>query len=89
MPTVLVPTAYRGPTRGQAEVVVEGATVRACLEAVEAQFPHFIRQVLDDDGNAHRFVKLFVNEEQIENTAVDHPVGEGDRVEVLAAIAGG
>ena len=89
MPTVLVPTAYRGPTRGQAEVVVEGATVRACLEAVEAQFPHFIEQVLDPAGHAHRFVKLFVNEEQIANDAVDTPVDAEDRVEVLAAIAGG
>ena len=48
MPTVLVPTAYRGPTQGQSEIVVAGATVRACLEAVESQYPNFIRQVLDD-----------------------------------------
>jgi len=89
MPTVLVPTAYRGPTRGQAEVVVEGATVRACLEAVEVQFPHFIEQVLDPAGQVHRFVKLFVNEEQIDNAAVDMAVNPDDRVEVLAAIAGG
>lgn len=89
MPKVLVPTAYRGPTRGQAEVIVDGATVRECLEAVEAQFPHFIEQVLDAAGNAHRFVKLFVNEEQIDNDAVDTAVGPDDRVEVLAAIAGG
>ncbi len=89
MPRVLVPTAYRGPTHGKAEVVVDGATVRACLEAVEVQFPHFIQQVLDADGNVHRFVKLFVNEEQIDNTAVDMAVGPEDRVEVLAAIAGG
>ena len=89
MPIVLVPTAYRGPTQGQAEIVVSGATVRACLEAVEAQFPNFLRQVLDEAGNAHRFVKLFVNEEQIQNTAVETEVGAEDRVEVLAAIAGG
>ena len=89
MPKVLVPTAYRGPTRGQAEVVVEGATVRACLEAVEVQFPHFIEQVIDARGNAHPFVKLFVNEEQIDNSAVDMAVAPDDRVEVLAAIAGG
>ena len=87
MPTVLVPTAYRGPTSGQAEVIVEGATVRECLHAVEAQFPHFIEQVLDAGGNAHRFVKLFVNEEQIDD--VDMAIGRDDRVEVLAAIAGG
>lgn len=89
MPTVLVPTAYRGPTRGQAEVAVEGATVRACLEAVEQQFPHFIEQVLDPEGQVHRFVKLFVNEEQIDNAAIDMAVEPDDRVEVLAAIAGG
>ncbi len=89
MPTVLIPTAYRGPTSGQAEVVVDGKTVRACLEAVEAQFPYFIEQVLDAEGNVHRFVKLFVNEEQIDNKAVDMKVGPDDRVDVLAAIAGG
>ena len=89
MPTVLVPTAYRGPTRGEAEIEVEGETVRACLEAVEARFPHFLEQVLDAEGKAHRFVKLFVNQEQIANDAVDTAVGPDDRVEVLAAIAGG
>jgi len=87
MPTVLVPTAYRGPTRGVAEVEVEGVTVLACLEAVEARFPHFMEQVLDAEGKVHRFVKLFVNEQQID--AVEQPVVSGDRVEVLAAIAGG
>jgi molybdopterin converting factor small subunit len=87
MPTVLVPTAYRGPTRGVAEVEVEGVTVLACLEAVEARFPHFIEQVLDAEGKVHRFVKLFVNEQQIDD--VEQPVVSGDRVEVLAAIAGG
>jgi len=89
MPTVLVPTAYRGPTRGEAEIDVEGSTVRASLEAVEVLFPGFLPQVLDGAGNAHRFVKLFINGEQIANDAVDSPVAASDRVEVLAAIAGG
>jgi sulfur carrier protein ThiS len=89
MPTVFVPTAYRGPTKGEADIEVEGATVRACLEAVEAKHPGFLLQVLDSAGLAHRFVKLFINEEQIANDAVDTAVAEGDRVEVLAAIAGG
>ena len=87
MPVVLVPTAYRGPTRGEAEVEVEGATVRACLEAVEARFPHFLEQVLDAKGDVHGFVKLFINEEQIDSA--DVAVQPDDRVEVLAAIAGG
>ena len=89
MPTVLVPTAYRGPTRGQAEVAVDGATVRECLKAVEAQFPGFLEQVVDASGNVHRFVKLFVNEVVIDSAEVDRAVETDDRVEVLAAIAGG
>lgn len=94
MPTVLVPTAFRGPTRGEGEIPVEGASVRACLEAVEAKFPGFLAQVLDPDGAPHRFVKLFVNGDQLAargegGEALDAPLEPDDRLEVLAAIAGG
>jgi len=89
MPIVLIPTAYRGPTRGEAEVAVTAATVRAALEAVEVIHPGFLGQVLDPAGALHRFVKLFINEEQLDSGALDSPLAEGDRLEVLAAIAGG
>lgn len=89
MPVVLIPTAYRGPTQGEAEVKVEASTVRAALEAVEAVHPGFLAQVLDARGVVHRFVKLFVNEQQIDGSALDAPLADGDRLEVLAAIAGG
>ena len=90
MPTVLVPTAYRGPTGGLGEVEVEGACVLDCLRSVEARFPGFLGQVLDDGGEVHRFVKLFLNELQLEaGVSLATPVEDADRVEVLAAIAGG
>ncbi len=89
MPIVFVPTAYRGPTGGESEIEVSGTTVRACLEAVNVRYPGFLPQVIDGAGAAHRFVKLFVNGEQIDNAATDTEVDEADRVEVLAAIAGG
>ena len=90
MPIVLIPTAYRGPTQGQAEIPVEGATARACLEAVEALHPGFFSLVIDGAGGLHRFVKLFRNEEQLApETALETELAEGDRLEVLAAIAGG
>ena len=54
MPVVLVPTAYRGPTHGKAEIPVEGVTVLACLEAVEADFPGFLGQILDASGAVPR-----------------------------------
>lgn len=89
MPTVLIPTAYRGPTRGIAEVEVDPGSVRACLEAVDRQYPGFGDLVFDKRGAVHRFVKLFVNQVQLDADALDRSVAEGDRLEVLAAIAGG
>ena len=89
MPVVLVPTAYRGPTLGEAEIPVEGTSVLACLEAVEATFQGFLSQVLDDTGAVHGFVKLFVNGQQIDSTALTMELAPNDQREVLAAIAGG
>jgi molybdopterin synthase sulfur carrier subunit len=90
MPIVRVPPPYRGPTRGEAEIEVAGATVRECLEAVEARYPGFRAQVLDDAGQLHRFVRLFVNGAALDaRRALDTRVAAGDAVEVLAAIAGG
>ncbi|MEE3328671.1 MAG: molybdopterin synthase sulfur carrier subunit [Myxococcota bacterium] len=89
MPVVLVPTAYRGPTRGLSEIEVEATDVRSALLAVESLHPGFGELVLDEEGQLRRFVKLFINGEQIESSALDKPLGVVDRLEVLAAIAGG
>ena len=89
MPTVLIPTAYRGPTQGISEVEVEAGSARACLEAVEAQHPGFADLVFDKQGGLHRFVTLFINGDQLDDAPLDQAVGETDRLEVLAAIAGG
>ena len=89
MPQVQIPPPYQGPTRGADRIDVDGATVLECIEAVEARFPGFLPQVLDPEGKVHRFVQLFVNGEEIPRAALDTPVEAADRVEILAAIAGG
>jgi molybdopterin converting factor small subunit len=89
MPTVTIPTAYRGPTQGVASVQVAGATVEICIRAVGDLYPGFIDQVLDARGAVHRFVKLFVNGDEIDRTALDTSIAEGDEVEILASVAGG
>ncbi len=89
MPVVAIPAPYRGSTRGEAEVSVSGCTVIECLKAVEERHPGFLGYVFEDGGAVHRFVKLFVNGEQIDSRALGTEVAETDRVEVLAAIAGG
>jgi molybdopterin converting factor small subunit len=52
-------------------------------------YPGFIDQVLDARGAVHRFVKLFVNGDEIDRAALDTSIAEGDEVEILASVAGG
>jgi molybdopterin synthase sulfur carrier subunit len=89
MPKVRIPPPYRGPTQGTAEIEVEGDHVVACLEAVDRKFPGFLAQVIDDDGNVHRFVKLFRNGDQLRGEVLRETLAEGDDLEIVAAIAGG
>ena len=89
MPKVRIPPPYRGPTQGTAELSVEGGTVLACLEAVERKFATFLPQVLDEDGNVHRFVKLFKNGVHLKREVLAERLAAGDEIEIVAAIAGG
>lgn len=89
MPIVEVPPRYRGPTGGCGVIEVEADTVRACIEAVEAEYPGFRELILGDDGTIRRFVRLFINGESLDREAVDAPVANADHVQILAAAAGG
>jgi len=89
MPHVVVPPPYRGPTLGQERIDVPGATVGECVEAVCDRFAGFRDLMFDGAGRIHKFVKLFVNGDEIARTALATPVGSADEIEILAAIAGG
>lgn len=89
MPRVRIPPPYQGPTKGESLVEVAGSTVGACIQAVGERYPGFGEQVFDAGGRVHKFVTLFVNGDEVERTALDTAVADGDEVEILAAIAGG
>lgn len=90
MPVVLIPAPYRGPTQGKTEVEVPVGTVLACIEKVESLHPGFFPLVIDDNGVVQRFAKLFINKVEIASDDIKKiEVGEGDELEVLAAVAGG
>ncbi len=89
MPKVIIPPPYRGPTQGEAEVWVEGGTIRECLDAVEVRFPGFGDLIYDSDGQLPDFVRLFVNSTIVDTDALDVRLAPDDEVGVLAAIAGG
>lgn len=89
MPHVEVPSRYRIPTRGEARIEVAGRTVRACIEEVEVSYPGFQELIFDKNGELQRFVRLFVNSEQLPRDDLDAPVTGDDTIAIVASAAGG
>jgi molybdopterin synthase sulfur carrier subunit len=75
---------------GAKTVQIEGETVGEVLAGVNAQFPGFKEQITMEDGSLHRFVNIYINDEDIRYLQqLDTPVAAGDVVSILPALAGG
>jgi sulfur-carrier protein len=87
---VKIPTILRGLVDGAAEVQGEGATLRDVLQDLERRHPGITKRILTDEGRLHRFVNLYLNEEDVRYLgSLDTEVNEGDTVSILPAVAGG
>ena len=74
---------------GQRSVRAEGSTVHELLDRLEQQYPGFTSQLITD-GQLHRFVNIYLNDEDIRFLAqLDTPLRDGDVLSVLPALAGG
>jgi sulfur-carrier protein len=88
--TVKIPTILRGKVGGRPMVEGSGGTVRELLEDLEARYPGFTETIVTQGGGLHRFVNLYVNDEDVRYLgALETEVGEGDTVSILPAVAGG
>jgi MoaD family protein len=71
-------------------VKAEGKTVGEVLQDLDARYPGFRKQISGEDGQLHRFVNIYLNDEDIRYLkALDTPAAEGDVVSILPALAGG
>lgn len=87
---VKVPTMMRPRIGGLKTVDSTGATVRDVLTDLDRRFPGFAQSVLADDGGLHRFVNVYVNDEDVRYLgSLDAEVSDGDTVSILPAVAGG
>lgn len=74
---------------GQKSVSVEGATVGEVLDDLESKHPG-IKETIMADGEIHRFVNIYLNDEDIRFLKqLDTQLSEGDVLSVLPALAGG
>ena len=90
MITVRVPGPLRALTGGAGEVVLDAATVRSALAALERAHPGVTTRVLDAAGAVHPFVRLFVGATDIGDLAgLDTVLADHDELAIVPAIAGG
>ena len=90
MPTIRIPAPLRVATDGAAEVVVEASDVRGALAALAARHPATGDRLWDQRGRLHRFVNVFVGDEDVRDLqGLDTAVGEDDVIAIVPAVAGG
>ena len=86
---VKIPTQLRTATEGESSAEVEGSTVGEVLDALYQRYGE-LRSRIAEDGALRRFVNVYVGGEDIRFLdGLDTPVGDGDEVTILPAVAGG
>ncbi len=87
---VRVPTILRSYTGGQKVVTGAGDTIAELLNDLDRQFPGLRARLVTEDGSLHKFVNVYVNDEDVRFLgALDAKLNDGDSVTVLPAVAGG
>ena len=87
---VRLPTVLRSAAGGRATVSAEGATIGEVLRHLVGTYPGLSGQVFADDGALHRFVNVYVNDDDVRYLdKLDTKVADGDTVSILPAVAGG
>jgi molybdopterin synthase sulfur carrier subunit len=87
---VRIPTVFRKFTQGDAVIELEPGTVADLIDQLENRYPGMKRQLLTDQGDLHRFVNIYVNDEDARYLEkLETKVAEGDKVALLPSVAGG
>ena len=87
---VKLPTQLRAAAGGEGEVLLEGDTVGAVLDALYATHGELRERIADDDGTLRRFVNVYVNGDDIRfGDGLQTAVPAGAELQILPAVAGG
>jgi molybdopterin converting factor small subunit len=75
---------------GETTIAVEGSTIGAVLSDVTERYPAVKGQLLNEDGTLHRFLNVYVNDDDVRYLGgVDAAVADSDEITLLPAVAGG
>ncbi len=87
--SVVIPTLLRPLTQGEKRVEAQGDCVARVIDDLEGRYPGIKARLISGD-EVHRFVNIYVNENDIRFAAgLKTPIRAGDSLTVLPAVAGG
>ncbi len=90
MATIRIPPVLRPSTGGEKEVDAGGGTVGEVLGALADRHPATQSQLFSDGGDLNRYVNVYLNDEDVRVLeGLQTPVGDGDVLVILPAMAGG
>ncbi|MGH2808808.1 MAG: MoaD family protein [Actinomycetota bacterium] len=87
---VRIPTVFRKFTNNEAAVALEPGTIADLIDQLDTRFPGMKEQLMASEGELHRFVNVYVNDEDARYLdKLDTKVTDGDTVSLLPSVAGG
>jgi molybdopterin synthase sulfur carrier subunit len=87
---VRIPTILRSYVGGAKTVEGSGSTIAGLIDDLDSRHNGLKGRLLTPEGGLHRFVNLYVNDEDIRfRGGLDAEVSEGDSITILPAVAGG
>lgn len=88
--TVRIAQTFQPFTAGEKVVECSGSTVAEVLACVDGKHPGFSARILTADGTFHRYLQVFVNDDDARFLGgPDTPVADGDELSLFAVAAGG
>jgi molybdopterin converting factor small subunit len=90
MATIRIPTPMRRYTSGERLVNVSATTLAAAITELDTRFPGLGERLLDAEGEIHRFVTVFVDEQDVRLLeGLSTPLADHTEVSIIPAMAGG
>ena len=90
MAKIKIPPVLRPSVGGEKEVQAGGEDVGSVLRALAEQPPAPQSQLFGADGSLHRYVNVYLNDEDVRVLdGLETSVAESDTVVILPAMAGG
>jgi sulfur-carrier protein len=87
---VRIPPVLRKYTQQQAVVESQAGTIADVIDALDTRFPGLKQQLIGDHGELHRFINVYLNDEDVRYLdSLDTRTSDGDTLSLLPSVAGG